>query len=381
MLRRQATKRWRVPPLVLLAGVISLLSNHNTSCLAFQSPTHQSSRSMSTPTRKLLSPLTVSPSSSTARHSKFPWDWDGDDLRWSSRASRRFRRSFQTRTSQPGKTLLLTLNTLMFLYQTASTVHAIRRRYPHFWPSQSGTIILDALLGASIVPGDLTVAFAHSAALSPRQPYRYLTAGFLHGGFLHWILNMDALRRMPSWLETGLGTPLFLTTFLTSIVTGSIFHSSVFQSSAACVGASAGLTGLYGLMYVSLVRMGNPSAATRVLTYMAIILFYGLLLSNVSNGGHLGGFLGGCLVGLLCGPSYQKSYSMRRKGSLEVDDSPREYRSVMGFGTKPSGRGLLPLPVFWALALLGIWSQPSLRAAPLMIVKGLLDPTSVTSML
>ena len=310
------------------------------------------------------------------------WDWQGDDIRPSTRFQRRFRYSLTGRfTDEPGKQTLILINTFLFLYQTVSTVNAIRRRHPSYWPNQAGTMLLDSLLGASVVQGRLTADFVHSAALSSRQPHRFLTAGFLHGSLLHFVLNMDTLRRMPSWLETGLGTPLFLTAYLVSIVTGNWAHSFGLGSSnaaSAVLGASGGLTGLYGLMYVCLVRMGNPSSAWMVLRGMLWLFLYGMFVPNISNAAHVGGFVGGILVGLLFGPTYVRSYEMRRKWSTAVDDSPPEYRRVMGFGSRPASAAWLPLSAFWACCLLAVWVHPPLRAAPSLVMRGLLKPGSAS---
>jgi membrane associated rhomboid family serine protease len=307
--------------------------------------------------------------------------WEGDDIRWSSRFGRFFRQSLRLRTAkQPGRTALLILNLAAFIYQTVSSVNGIRHRHPDYWPKESLTMIFDALWGSSALPGRVTMDFVHSTALSAHQPHRYLTAGFLHGGLLHFLVNMDALRRMPSWLETGLGTGLYLTTYVASTVAGNMGHSLFEPGSSFCLGASGGLTGLYGLMFVCLVRMGNHKAAWQVLRGMAFIVLFGFALTNISNAAHVGGFVGGLLVGLFCGPSYGKSYSLRRKWSLQVDNSPRDYRGVMGFGTMPSTSGWIPLPILWSITLMGIASQPILRSAPQLVLRGLLQPGSVSKL-
>jgi membrane associated rhomboid family serine protease len=312
-----------------------------------------------------------------------PNNWEGDDLRWSVRAQRRFRRSLTTRDSQPARNTILILNVLAYLYQMISSVDWIRRRHPSFWPSQAIPIIFDSLLGSS-VPGLFTLDFVHSNAASRLQPHRFLTSGFLHGGIFHLLVNMDTLRRLPAWIETGLGAPLYITAFLVSIVTGNLGHTfatyDVMQKSM-CLGSSGGVCGLYGLMYVSLLKMGNSRAATSIAKGMGLLLLYGFVFENISNAAHVGGFLGGAIVGLLCGPKYRKSYSLRRKWSLEADDSPRDYRQAMGFGAKPSRSGLVPLPVVWIAALVALGVQPKFRTIPKLILQGLLRPGSLYAML
>jgi len=310
----------------------------------------------------------------------FQNNWEGDDIRWSTRMRRRIRRSV-TGGSESGKcrNILIAVNVLMFLYQTVSTVNAIRLRFPSHWPHQAVPIALDALWGSS-VPGPLEMDFAHSSRLSRRQPHRFLTSGFLHGGILHMVLNMDALRRLPNWLETGLGAPMYLTTYLVSIIAGNLGHSISLSSSgdkSLCLGSSGGICGLYGLMYVSLVKMGNDQAATRVMRGMAFLFLYGVLIPDVSNAAHVGGFIGGILMALLFGPSYEKSYSLRKKWSLDVDVSPRDYRLAMGFGTKPTSTGLVPLPLLWLAVLVALVSLPQFRTMPGLVLRGLVRPGSV----
>jgi membrane associated rhomboid family serine protease len=295
-------------------------------------------------------------------------DWDGDDIRWTTQMRRRFQRSFMDTgiRAQPVRTILVLLNLCVFIAQVVQTTHAIRLKYPEYWPRQSLAMIWDATWG-SATPGSLTTRLAHSAARSRLQPYRYITAGFLHGGLLHFVLNMDALLRVPSWLETGLGPSLFATAYLVSIVTGNLAHTWATQHTTPytwIVGASGGICGLYGLVVSALWKLGNRRAAGQVIRSLFLLCLYGLLMPSVSNAAHVGGVVGGFLVGLLCGPSYTKSYMARRKNSLEVDTMPREYRLVMGFGTKPI-RGWIPLPVLW-LIMVGApcLLYPPVRATP-----------------
>jgi membrane associated rhomboid family serine protease len=309
--------------------------------------------------------------------------WEGDDLRWSIKARRRLRRSLATRDSQPARNTILILNVLAYLYQTISSVDWIRRRHPSFWPTQAISIVFDSLLGSS-VPGLFTLDFVHSNAASRLQPHRFFTSGFLHGGIFHLLVNMDTLRRLPAWVETGLGAPLYLTAFLVSIVTGNLGHTFAtydVMEKAMCLGSSGGICGLYGLMYVSLLKMGNSRAATSIIKGLGLLLLYGFVFENISNAAHVGGFLGGAAVGVLCGPKYGKSYSLRRKWSVEVDASSRGYRQAMGFGTKPSRSGLVPLPVVWIAALVALGLQARFRTIPKLILQGLLRPGSLHSML
>ena len=304
--------------------------------------------------------------------------WEGDDRRLVSRWRRRIRHQFGS--DQPVRSALVLINLLMFGYQVSTSVGMIRRRWPSYWPRDAATILWDSAWSTPLT-NPVTQDFAHSIVKSRYQPHRYLTAGFLHGGLLHFLVNMDSLRKLPSWLENELGRGLYLTTFLASIVFGNIGHSAMtmgHMERVLCIGASGGICGLCGLMYASLARMGNGRAATQVAMRMLLLFIYGLLSPQVSNAAHVGGFIGGVAMGILFGPSYRKSYSARRKNSLEADPFSREYRMAMGFGYTPSDQGLLPLKLVWISAAAAILTLPALRKVPFLIIKGLAHPGSLS---
>lgn len=305
-------------------------------------------------------------------------EWEGDDIRWSSKLRRNMRRSLNF-TRQPVRNILVGLNIAAFVYQTINSVDWIRTRYPAAWPNQAFSIVWDTVLGSSR-PGPMTMDFVHSALFSARQPHRYLTAGFLHGNIFHLLLNMDALRRMPAWLEIGLGAPLYLTTFLAAVVAGNLAHTATALNGTLCMGASGGICGLYGLLYVCLVRMGNSTAAWRVAKGMATLFLVGTIMTNVSNAGHAGGFAAGIVIGILSGPSYRKSYALRRNNSLEVDIYSRDYRTAMGFDKVPSERGLLPVPLLLVTALVVLSTQAKFRTMPQLVLQGMLHPGSLTGL-
>ena len=230
----------------------------------------------------------------------------------------------------------------------------------------------DTLLG-NTVAGPLTRDWWFTARAATTQPHRYLTAGLLHGSVLHWAVNMDALRRTPAWLETGLGSAVFGTTYLMAMAAGNAGHAFWNPDNTACLGASGGICGLYGLMFVALAQMGNQRAASQVLRGMARTIVAGLLLANISNASHVAGFVAGMVVGLVVGPTYQKSYAARRKWSLQVDSYSRGYRSAMGFGVEPRA-GRVPIWILWGAFLAYGLFNPTWRAAPQLAWRTLVRP-------
>lgn len=304
--------------------------------------------------------------------------WEGDDIRWIRKLRRRF--TIHARSLTPAKTTLICLNIALFLYQVVNSVDYTRRKHPEYWPRDALLMIFDALMGTSIL-GPLTADFVHQPMLSRWQPHRYLTAGFLHGNLIHLVLNMRSLQQAPSWLETGLGWKLFISTFLFGIASGNVWDSwSTLNTSSMCLGASGGICALYGLMFVAVTKMGNSKMGTRVLKSMGVLLLLGLIIPNVSNAAHIGGFFGGVAFAVLCCPYYRKSYLLSRKNSLEVDPADREYRLAMGFGKVPTRRGLVPVTLLWAVAIVALASQSACRQIPMNIYQGLLKPGILSNM-
>ena len=303
--------------------------------------------------------------------------WEGDDIRWISKIRRLLRRTFDWK-GQPMRNTIIAMNMALFVYQSMNTIDWIRQQYPQVWPSQVLPIAFDTLMGNSR-PGPFTVDFVHSKLLSHRQPHRYLTAGFLHGSIIHLLLNLNALRQLPPWLETGLGARLYGTIFVFAICGGNVLYSlTTTEPLAFCLGSSGGICGLYGLMYVCLVRMGNQKASWRVLQGMGFLFLWGFFMSHISNAGHLGGFITGIAVTLLTGPTYRSSYALRRKNSLEVDLYSRDYRLAMGYDKVPSKSGWIPLPFLWSIMALACLSQDKFRSIPRLIVQGILHPGALS---
>jgi len=262
-----------------------------------------------------------------------------------------------------------------------TTIAAIRAKFPSSWPDQAPEIIVDSIWGSAIANGPLTNKFGFSAAFSKaNNPYRYITSGLFHNGLLHLLFNIGMMSWQPSWLATGLGSPLYLTTFFLSIITGNIAHvmnspDRLFDIQMY-LGSSAGICGLYGLMFVCLTRMSNVNPGNngaspgQLLRGIALMIFLGMLIENVNTAINIGGFFGGIIIGTICGPSYEKDYAMRKKFSTAYDPVNKDYRSTMGFGIMPTKGGLIPLKVLYSILLIAVLSIPTYRNALLAIPRG-----------
>lgn len=135
------------------------------------------------------------------------------------------------------------------------------------------------------------------------QWWRLITAGFLHGGLLHILMNSWVLFDLGVEVEESYGTARYLTFYFVSTITG--FLASYYWSPGLSIGSSAGIFGLIGAMIALGVRdrSGYGSEVRRLYVRWAIYgLLMGLLpLFAIDNAAHLGGIAGGFVIAYIAG--------------------------------------------------------------------------------
>jgi rhomboid protease GluP len=143
------------------------------------------------------------------------------------------------------------------------------------------------------------------------QWWRLITAGFLHGGLLHILMNSWVLFDLGAQVEENFGTARYLVFYFVSTVTG--FLASYYGSASLSIGASAGIFGLIGAMIAMGLRdRSSYGAAVRGLYIRWAI--YGFLMGllpffNIDNFAHLGGLAGGFVTAYIAGtPGFSRSW-------------------------------------------------------------------------
>ena len=133
--------------------------------------------------------------------------------------------------------------------------------------------------------------------------WRLVTAGFLHGGILHILMNSWVLFDLGPQVNQAFGTPRFLSIYFVSSVTG--YLASLYWSPSVSIGASAGLCGLIGAMIALGTRDRSAVGAAmrrQYIQWMVYLLIFGLLPGlNIDNAAHIGGLAGGFVVAYLAG--------------------------------------------------------------------------------
>lgn len=153
-----------------------------------------------------------------------------------------------------------------------------------------------AFLGQMLVPGIVEQLGLFAPFRAIAMPWTFLTAGFLHGGLLHLALNMWALWIVGQYLEQTMGHARYAGLYLASVLGG---HTAVYllanplslEWTTATLGASGGVFGLFGAMFIVNRRMGGQSAQILVLIGLNLVITF--TVPNISWQGHLGGLVVG----------------------------------------------------------------------------------------
>lgn len=135
------------------------------------------------------------------------------------------------------------------------------------------------------------------------QWWRLLTAGFVHIGFLHLLMNMAGLYLIGRYVEQMWGRLRYLVIYLFGVLGGSCL--AVVHNVAGGAGASGAICGLLGaeMVWFFFHRKYLPSVLLRqawvnLIGSFVLLVFIGSF-KNVSNWGHGGGAAAGTLAAVL----------------------------------------------------------------------------------
>lgn len=137
------------------------------------------------------------------------------------------------------------------------------------------------------------------------EPWRLLSAVFLHAGWIHLLLNLFCIFPQCADIEKTVGSAWFAFAYLTTGVGASAI--SALGQPVFSVGASGAGFGVFAITLSMLYRregswhnfIANP-VARRIILNLAIWLALGYtLMDHIDNLGHLGGFAFGLPCGLL----------------------------------------------------------------------------------
>jgi rhomboid protease GluP len=195
--------------------------------------------------------------------------------------------------TSPATYAILTISCLMFVVSLLATMRESGFQMPGGGLSSlfdfggiSGGVL--QRLGASLpLPYDLA------------QPWRFVTAVFLHASILHIAFNMWFLMDVGPQVEELYGSARYLFVYVVTGIGGYVASSMVGHFS---IGGSGALMGLVGVLLA--VTTGRQSAGmqmlrSRLIYFIIYIAVIGYVMHGVDNWAHGGGLATGFILGKL----------------------------------------------------------------------------------
>jgi rhomboid protease GluP len=154
------------------------------------------------------------------------------------------------------------------------------------------------------------------------EAWRLLSSVFLHSGAVHLGFNMISLYFLGSFVEVAFGRARFLALYLLSGLAGGLAYLYFGAFNVPAVGASGAIFGLLGGVLGYALRRGtfswqNP-LIRQLLILLALNLYIGFSVPNISNTAHLGGLVGGFAFGWLVAPSIYSRKRLRAISPIAV---------------------------------------------------------------
>lgn len=167
--------------------------------------------------------------------------------------------------------------------------------------------------GKTVALAGLTKSSGHAT-----EWWRLLTAPFLHGHWIHWVMNTSALAYLGKRVESFARWPHVVMTFAIAMWVGG--EASARFTATSSIGASGGLMGLLGFLLVFETlhpRLVPRSSRRRLVAGIVMTAAIGYLFRHfIDNAAHLGGLVAGMVYAAVVFPS---SNSVRRPNSTRAD--------------------------------------------------------------
>ena len=195
--------------------------------------------------------------------------------------------------------------------------------------------------GQLISGGSWTAQFAFWPAIGALEPYRFITAAFLHSTsfFGHILFNMLAFWQCGQLLERALGHVRFLALCLVTALGGSIGYLLLAGGPGGTgwnipvVGASGMVFGLFGALIPILRSSGN--SVRQIVSLIAINAVLGFVVPGIAWQAHLGGLV----VGLAMSWGFAKV--------------PMQFQKLLAWVMPIGGAVLLAVAAFWYYSATG----------------------------
>jgi rhomboid protease GluP len=195
-------------------------------------------------------------------------------------------------TTSPATYGILTLSCLVFLVSLLVTM----RESGFQTPGGGG---FSSLFNFGGISGGVLQRLGASLPLpyNLSQPWRFVTAVFLHGSILHIVFNMWVLMDIGPQIEELYGSARYLFIYVVTGIGGYIVSSAIGHFSVGGSGALLGLIGVLLAMTTGRRAAGMQMLRSQLIRWLIYIGIWGLLFPGIDNWAHGGGLATGFILG------------------------------------------------------------------------------------
>jgi rhomboid protease GluP len=182
-----------------------------------------------------------------------------------------------------------------------------------------GGIMSGGLMGLGGIGGEVNFRLGESIPYPYiiSQPWRLITAIFLHAGLLHIGFNMWVLMDIGPVVEDLYGSARYFFLYVATGAFGYLVSSTI--GGHPSVGASGALLGLIGVLLAATTGRNNPAAQAlrnSLIRWVIYIFVIGFIMSGTDNFAHGGGLVSGFLLGRLMIDRAPADLSEQRRANL-----------------------------------------------------------------
>ena len=157
---------------------------------------------------------------------------------------------------------------------------------------------------------DVNTLYYFGALVKDGSFFRTISSIFLHIGFLHYIMNVWALKLLGNQVENFYGHLKTFIIFIYSGIIGNLLSLILMGDNTISAGASGAIFGFMGaILYFALNQRTYMGEALKkeILPVIIINLLFGFALSGINMYAHLGGLIGGMVICTFLGIKYKSS--------------------------------------------------------------------------
>jgi rhomboid protease GluP len=230
----------------------------------------------------------------------------GASMSYSLAAASRSLSRFMPQTA-PVTYVILSLCCVLYGVSLLATIHQSGFEAP------SGG--LGAIFGLGGISGNVLARMGASLPLpyDLAQPWRLVTAVFLHGSLLHIGFNMWVLMDIGPMIEEMYGSARFFFIFTATGACGYLASATFGHFSVGASGALLGMIGVLLALTTGSRSMGMRMLRSQLITWLVYIAVMGLLMPGIDNLAHLGGFVSGFVLGKLMADRQPADAAERRQ--------------------------------------------------------------------